>query len=71
MTYRSFSSPNELLDLLIQRFNIPDPEWYEDSGEYEELDETTRLQLEIDKKRFRNGGSMCRNDSSIAQPKWC
>ena len=54
MTYRSFSSPNELLDLLIQRFNIPDPEWYEDSGEYEELDETTRLQLEIDKKRFRN-----------------
>jgi son of sevenless-like protein len=56
MTFRSFSTPNEVLDLLIQRFNIPNPEWYEGESQLEVtgLDETAQLQLVIDQKRFRS-----------------
>ena len=56
MTFRSFSAPNEVLDLLIQRFNIPDPEWWEGESQLEVtgLDEAAQLQLVIDQKRFRS-----------------
>ena len=29
MTYRSFCQPNELMDLLVERFKIPDPDGVE------------------------------------------
>lgn len=48
-TYRSFCSPQELLDLLIERFNIPDPSivYGEDDG----LNKTTSYR--DDWKRYR------------------
>ena len=56
ITYRSFSNPNELLDLLIKRFNIPKPDWFSGSKDDEEMgmDDASQLQLITDQKRFRN-----------------
>ena len=56
ITFRSFSNPNELLDLLIKRFKIPEPEWLtgDTESDVSDLDETAILRLAIEQKRFRN-----------------
>ncbi|XP_052768277.1 son of sevenless homolog 2-like [Mya arenaria] len=51
-TYRSFCSPQQLLDLLIERFEIPDmPDQETDANVIE--DNSENLQLRDDLKRFR------------------
>ncbi|GFO27436.1 son of sevenless, partial [Plakobranchus ocellatus] len=50
LTYRSFCSPRELLDLLIKRFDIPEPTLSAAAM----ADEMAALKFREDLKRFRN-----------------
>ena len=46
---------SELLDLLIERFHIPDPEMYEkqDDADMDISDKTCKMRFALDIKRFR------------------
>ena len=53
-TYRSFCSQNDLLEMLIDRFNIPDPEFSSDSESDSEIGEkSTKMRIAQDMKRFK------------------
>ena len=53
-TYRSFCSQNDLLEMLIDRFNIPDPEFSSDSKSDSEIGEkSTKMRIAQDMKRFK------------------
>ena len=54
-TYRSFCTPSELLDLLIERFHIPDPELTDKSEDcdQESSDKSCKMRYVQDIKRFR------------------
>lgn len=47
-TYRSFCSPKELLDLLIERFNIPEPQLF-----YDDTEKTLKNYQREDWKKYR------------------
>ena len=54
-TYRSFSTPTELLDLLIERFHIPDPDLTDKSEDFDldASDKSCKMRYAQDIKRFR------------------
>ena len=54
-TYRSFSTPTELLDLLIERFHIPDPDLTDKSEDLDldASDKSCKMRYAQDIKRFR------------------
>ena len=51
-TYRTFCKPAELLDLLICRFDIPNPQSFDEDQDQEAMVESN-LSASYDLKRFR------------------